>query len=175
MKTLFLSLSILSLSMLSCEDDPIELDSENSDIPNNVGDIDFDPKLDDIQFQTCNGNNILQYYNFYESLNYEGEKYALDEQIYSQFRQRKRAKNESGYITIRFVVNCHGETGRFRTTQMDCNYDIKEFDKSIVEQLESITKSLKGWLPGNGQKAKLDYYQYIIYKIDSGKIIEILP
>ncbi|MCH2229757.1 MAG: hypothetical protein MK105_05380 [Crocinitomicaceae bacterium] len=168
-------MSIYSLPMVSCEDEPVEIGIEHSDTPKNVGDIYFDPKLDDIQFQICNEDNILQYYNFYESLNYEGEKYALDEQIYAQFKERKRVKNESGYITIRFIVNCHGETGRFRTTQMDQNYELKKFDKSIVEQLESITKSLQGWLPGKGEDTNLDYYQYITYKIDSGKITDILP
>lgn len=177
MKTifLFLSLSTLSLSILSCEDDPIELDTEGGILPNNVGDIEFDPKLDDFEFQTCSQDEIPQYYNFYGALMYEGEKYALDEQIYRRFKEKKRTKNESGYITIRFVVNCNGETGRFRTIQMDSHYSPKEFDKSIVEQLQSITKSLDGWLPAEWENAKLDYYQHLTFKIERGKITDILP
>ena len=58
---------------------------------------------------------------------------------------------------------------------MDNTYEQKEFDERITNQLLAITKELDGWkiLP-NTQEAR-DYYQYLIFKIDEGNILEILP
>ena len=82
----------------------------------NVGDIEFDEKLDDKNFKLCNTSQ-LQYFNLNE-LQYEGEKLAIIEN-FEQLNLETDAKS-NGYITIRFIINCEGKTNRFRVQQFKC-------------------------------------------------------
>lgn len=139
-----------------------------------VGDIAPDPILDDPSFILCDENNTKQYHNLNEEMQYEGEKYTLDHAFTSQFKADPAIK-DSGMIRIRFMVNCKGETGRFRLMSSGYDYKEKQFDKSITDQLMTITKSLKGWKILSDKRGPKDYYQYLIFKIADGQIKEILP
>jgi len=58
---------------------------------------------------------------------------------------------------------------------MNENYEPKTFDKSITKQLLEITKSLTGWKILPDEQSPEDYYQYLIFKINDGQLIEIMP
>ena len=73
------------------------------------------------------------------------------------------------------MVNCKGQTGRFRVEQLDMNYKPKKFDNEIVDSILSTTKSLDGWLPATYDNKEFDYYKYLTFKIVDNKIIDILP
>ncbi len=139
-----------------------------------VGDIAYDPKTDKADFQLCTPDDIKQYHNFGFGFLYKGEKIGLEEEIKSQYNEQNAAA-QSGWLRIRFVVNCRGETDRFRIIGMDNNKAAFTFDKSISEQLLSICKSLNGWLILPDQDAPKDYYMYLSFKLENGKIKEILP
>jgi hypothetical protein len=140
-----------------------------------VDDIEFDPVVDDDGFKVCYGDNrIIQYFNNSRGVEYEREKIAIDKAFQEHYDVSKAAK-ESGLIRIRFIVNCQGETGRFRVLSMDEEYNEKQFDASITEQLLEITKSLEGWKPKVDRGRQVDYYQYLIFKIRNGEIVKILP
>jgi hypothetical protein len=139
-----------------------------------VGDISFDTEKDDKKFELCAENNIYQYFNMSDGVQYEGEKYAI-EQAFRQNYKPALAKKESGMLRIRFVVNCKGKTDRFRMMGADENYQAKIFDPSIADQLLQITKKLDKWKPKKLKEQSVDYYQYLIFKIENGVLIEILP
>ncbi|CAA9197786.1 hypothetical protein ACHRVW_16280 [Flavobacterium collinsii] len=140
--------------------------------PNYVGDIEFNSEMDNKDFELCNSKHIYQYFNRGDGLVYEGDKLAIEKEFAEKYKS-KIIKNETGLIRINFVVNCKGKTDRFRLISMNENYEEKVFVKSITEQLMSITKNLKGW---EGKKSKeIDYYQYLIFKIENGQLKEILP
>jgi len=139
-----------------------------------IGDIEFDSTLDNPDFELCHGeSSVNQYFNFEQGLQYEGEKKSIIDEFDNKYQPIQ--SNESGLIRIRFIVNCKGETDRFRILTMDKYFDEKEFDPRIINQLLRITKGLNGWkiLP-NTEEAR-DYYQYLIFKIEAGNIVEILP
>lgn len=138
-----------------------------------VGDIKFDEKIDDPQFKTCN-KFIFQYYNFGKGLQYQGEKVKIIES-FKGFKETNSTE-DSGYVTIRFIVNCEGKTGMFRIQEMNDNYEPKKFSENLKTQLLKITQSLNGWIiPMDESGSKLDYYQYLTFKLESGRIIEIMP
>jgi len=141
--------------------------------PANVGDISANPKLDDPSFTVCRENYIPQYYSI-ES-RFEGEKPAIEAFFQKNFIKNKKHKAENGYITIRFVVNCQGKTGRFRMQEMSLDLTPKQFSPALSEQLLQLVKMLQGWKPGQQKGLALDYYQYLTFKIQDGNIIEILP
>lgn len=139
-----------------------------------VGDIIVDPELDDPAFSVCDEHDIYQYHNFSNGFQYQGEKYALEQKIRSGYATIKAA-GETGLVRIRFVVNCQGESGRFRIMGMDDNYNPKVFDRAILDQLLGITKALDGWKIQRENGAPKDYYQYLIFKLKDGELQEILP
>ncbi len=172
MKILYLS--ILLFSFVSCAQEANSFKTEYP--PRHVGDIAFDPEIDNPDFELCNEEKAYQYFNIGQGLLYKGEQIALKKEFLEKYNS-KIAKKESGMIRIRFIVNCEGETDRFRVLGSDENYREKEFDKSITNQLVQITKELKNWngLFNPETQEGWDYYQYLIFKIKDGQIVKILP
>lgn len=165
---IFLSLSFL-LFIVSCSS------NENShNYLRWVGDSAFKEQLDSTNFQLCNGDkNASQYFHFQEGMQYVGEKISLINHFFDQYKSVD--VDQSGWIRIRFVVNCKGETGRFRVICSDQEYTPQVFDPKITDQLLTLTKSLNGWVIQRHDQTPKDYYQYLIFKIDNGKLIEIMP
>jgi len=169
-KTIIFLISIIIMTE-SCQHPFVPKDSKYLSM---VGDIAHDPKMDDPNFTLCNEKNTKQYHNLNEEMQFEDEKYALDQIFTTQFKPTGEAK-DSGMIRIRFMVNCKGEAGRFRMMSSGYDYKEKQFDKVITDQLMTITKSLKGWKILSDKFGPKDYYQYLIFKITDGQIKEILP
>lgn len=105
----------------------------------NVGDTVFDSELDDPSFVVCDPDNIFQYYNFGKGLQYKGEKSAIIEH-FKRASTMKYLEGETGFVTIRFVVNCNGKTGWFRVQQMNYGYQERKFKKKIIDNLLAETK-----------------------------------
>ena len=109
----------------------------------------------------------------------------MDRQANSNLIQRRdslphqynseNVKKENAWVRIRFIVNCFGKSDRFRILTANYDYEPIEIDKNITSQLLEITKNLNGWIPKQERGGKIDYYQYLIFKIKDGKIDEILP
>ncbi len=165
-------LTFLLASFLSCAQESKIIKEEYP--PRHIGDIEFDPKLDNPDFKLCYPKYVFQYFNNSGGIEYNGEKIAIDKTFEKKYNS-EIVKKESGLIRIRFVVNCEGKTDRFRILGSDENYQEKEFDKSITDQLLTITKSLDGWNVKYYNDSVIDYYQYLIFKIKDGKILKILP
>ncbi len=139
-----------------------------------IDDIVLDSTIDDPVFKICNSDEqIIQYFNDGKGIQYKGDKHVVDSIFYSTYKQV--AINQSGLIRVRFIVNCLGETGRFRLISSDSNYNPFQFSPEITDQLLQITKSMVGWQPKIWKGMKVDYYQYLIFKIENGTLSNILP
>lgn len=165
----FLYLSLLMSTISSCQTEKIL-----SKYPRYIGDIDYDSNYDKKDFYLCNEKDIAQYHNDSNGMEYKGEKIALEEEVFTKFKPVPDT-SQNGLIRIRFIVNCKGETDRFRIISMDENYKDKEFNPKITEQLLIICKSLKAWIPKKINGKEVDYYQYLTFKIKGGILIEIMP
>lgn len=168
MYTRYISISILFL-VLGCKTEK----SPNKYL-RHVGDIEYNKSLDAANFKLCNGDDkAVQYFNLGKGLQYKGEKRTLINHFYKAYKPVDT--NESGLVRIRFIVNCKGQTGRFRIISMDKNYREVKIDEKISDQLLTLTKELDGWKILSYKNKPLDYYQYLLFKIEKGKLIEILP
>jgi hypothetical protein len=161
------SILLLLITMFSC----------NPKDKVNVGDIQTNVSLDGNDFKPCNEYNIKQYYvraSQDDKGSYRGEKVQMVNEFKKEFNY-KIPKHTNGYITIRFIINCEGKTGRFRTEEMDFEYKKTSFDSSLSNNLIKAIQSLKGWIPRSNSGKKFDTYQYLTFKIEKGTITHILP
>jgi hypothetical protein len=134
--------------------------------------IEFDPSLDDSAFKICNDTLVYPY--FYISISYKGGKRAIWNYIESNYKTLE-GNTESGYITLRFIINCKGETGRFRMEQLSKDYQPYKFDDDISQQLLGLVKEMKEWQPAKHKEVVFDTIFYLTFKIENGKPVDLLP
>lgn len=163
---------MFSFILMSCQ-----TERSISRYPDTVGDITFDEKLDEAGFKKCGAEKdqpfSFQYYNGSKAFGYKGEKIAIVEKLENENIYTEKKVN--GYITVRFLVNCEGKTGRFRLKHMNSDLKDMALDEELENKLLKFTKSLNGWMPKEIEGLKVDYYQYLTYKIEDGKVSEVLP
>ena len=172
--SLLLLLLSLTLSCVSQRQEPAQEEKKDTlSYPNHVGDSEFDKQLDDPSFKVCSEGFTRQYYSFGTDV-YEGEKPALVH-FFRQSYKGNAFGDQTGYVTIRFIVNCQGRTGRFRVQEMDLNYQPKAFNRKLTDQLLRLTKELDGWKPAQEEGKFYDYYYYLSFQIVNGQITAIMP
>ncbi|MEN0046966.1 MAG: hypothetical protein AAF806_07920 [Bacteroidota bacterium] len=107
---------------------------------------------------------------------YEGGLRAILAEAQSKYVVPENAAGQTGWIRIRFVINCDGQLGRFRIQEIDSEAQLTRFDPKITTQLFSIVQKLEGYHSRLGEDGKtLDDYKHITFKLEDGEIIEILP
>ncbi|MFM7429088.1 MAG: hypothetical protein KA713_06600 [Chryseotalea sp. WA131a] len=136
-----------------------------------VGYIDPATSLGDKDFKTCS-DMIFEYYNSEPDAGYKHGKNILRDSVKTKYNYKG---NDSGYLTFRFVVNCKGLAGRYQIVENDLDFKPKQLNQDLVQHLFTITQELKDWKQLVWEKEPRDYYMYITYKLQDGKIIEILP
>lgn len=160
---------ILCSVLVSCS----EL-KENKEYFNDLGEIPFNAQFDDKNFKVCHEDITFPFNYGGIGLIYKGQKKELVKTIIENFNYPK-TKGQTGYITIRFIINCEGKTGRFRVTEMGFDLKSKKFDKNITSQILDITKSQDGWKAFERNKKTWDYQQYLTFKFEDGILKDILP
>jgi hypothetical protein len=141
--------------------------------PLNTGDIAFNAALDDSSFIVCKPNAVLQYYN--TGSYYKQHKREIEQYFKRNYHQPAQTAGQTGYLTIRFMINCSGKTGRFRMYEIDDHYQTYKFDAGISSQLMTLTKNLTNWQPAEYKNKIYDSYQYITFKLKKGAIECVLP
>lgn len=171
MKAVYL-FTLFSFALFSCQ-----VEKATGKYPDTVGDIAFDEKLDEAEFKKCGAGKerpfSFQYYHGSKTFGYKGEKIAITEKLKKENIYSEKKVN--GYITVRFLVNCEGKTGLFRLRHMNSELKDIALDQELENKLLNFTKSLNGWMPKEIEGLKVDYYQYLTYKIEDGKVSEVLP
>lgn len=138
--------------------------------------IDPSHTLDDnSDFKICNEEiQIGDYYNCENQGQLKGGK-GTWKRILKKELNPKKLKEESGYLTFRFVINCNGEVGRFVTEEADLDFQKKKFDKETISHFFEMVAKQKDWVACNARGTSYDSYAYVIFKLKDGNVIEILP
>ncbi len=139
-----------------------------------IGDISYESNLDDSNFKLCHEDLSVQFNYNGIGLMYEGEKPTLIKHFIDNYSSNKIV-GETGFITIRFIINCEGKAGRFRPSEMGMDLQEKKFNAEITKGILEATKKATGWIPHVIEGNAYDYYQYLIFKLKDAQIIEILP
>ena len=84
--------------------------------------------------------------------------------------------NGSGYVTLRFIVDCEGVIHKVKVLQTDENYQPYRFDKGFVSDLNAYIHTLDKWeknISINEYK-NVNYIAYITFKIRNGEVINVI-
>ncbi len=134
--------------------------------------IDPDTALLNDGFNVCNENYIAQYYNTSE-LPYPNGKNGFRNYINLSYVNNNYS--DSGYLNIRFIINCEGEVGRFVIHENNLDLEPKTFNEDLKNQLFKLTSEIKGWKPIVLREKNRDSYMYVSFRIEHGEITEIIP
>ena len=137
--------------------------------------IDPDKAIDGQRdFETCyHISKINDYYND-DRAQHLGGKGGLWEMI-ENYLNYSLLKNQEGYFTFRFVINCEGKAGRFVTEEADLEFNKTEFSEELRMHFLEMLMNVSQWknLSINGEAR--DAYVYVTFKIQDDEIVEILP
>ncbi len=149
-----------------------QFEVEEEKFSHNVEYIDPSKALFNDGFQVCDESRIAQYYNP-ERATYSEGKNGLRKFILGNYKNKEY--KDSGYLNIRFIINCKGEAGRYIIHQNNLDLEPTELDEDMVSQLFQLTRQLKKWNPNYIRDQYRDSYMYISYRIENGEITEIIP
>lgn len=138
-----------------------------------VGYIDPNTSLLSEGFETCS-DYIYDYYNGRD----DRTKYSLGKNGLRDFilkNYENRNYQDSGYLNIRFVVNCKGEAGRYIIHENNLDLEPHKFTLELKTQLFELTTGLKTWKPLILDNEPKDSYMYLSYRIENGEITQIIP
>lgn len=138
-----------------------------------VGELHYDSGRDDPEFKICDTLRVLEYYNARSY--YLDHKNEINNYLLEGFNTRPEWEDQSGYITVRFIINCKGETGCFRLFQLDSAYQPITFKKALADALHQLVETISGWEPAKLRGTPYDSYQYITFHLRKGRIISIAP
>jgi hypothetical protein len=83
---------------------------------------------------------------------------------------------QSGFLTIKFIVNCRQELCCFHTYQMDENYQPMNFDEGVKTQLIAFIKNLNGWKSATLESGESTNYRYYLnFVIKNGEFKRVSP
>lgn len=151
----------------SAEEDTARIKSYSD----NVGDIPFDSNTDNRSFMFCDSTKVI---SGRSTLTFSDNGNTVAEVCLKNFKFRSTYEPFSGYVIVRFIVNCKKETGRFRIQTLDKNFSLKECPIGLQNHLMSIVKELKSWENSGSRGKGFDRSKFVNFKITDGKIEKVL-
>ena len=113
-------------------------------------------------------------YHQHAAKNYIGGKYALREYFMSNYKEITKSESNNGYIFVKFVLNCNAVPLGFQTEIMSLDFRPANLDERISSQLVTLLKNIKKWKATEIDNSKYDTRLMIGFKIENGKLTEII-
>ncbi|WP_053002209.1 hypothetical protein [Kordia jejudonensis] len=147
--------------------------TENKPYKHYVGYIDSEKALLTDEFDLCDEGRIYHTYSSASLKAYKGSKKRFRDHIQTSFNDN--TFTDSGYLNFRFFVNCEGNAGMFEIIQMDLDLKESPLNPQLVDSLFTLTSNPENWEIIEYYEAPRNYYMYISYRIENGKVTEIIP
>ena len=147
--------------------------TENKPYKNYIGYIDQSKALLNDKYELCNEGSIYHTYSGASLKAYKGDKKQFRDAINSTFN--KNEYTDSGYVNFRFLVNCEGNAGWFEIIEMDLDLNETSLNANMVNELLEFTSKPGQWNVISYDNKPQNYYMYVSYRIENGKVTEIIP
>ncbi|TMM58700.1 hypothetical protein FEE95_04525 [Maribacter algarum] len=134
------------------------LDSANPDVSEN--------------FERCSDKLPVGFYHSTAPYIYKGGKPAFKSFIQNNFSGKDY--DDDGYLNFRFLINCKGDIGDYEINPLNTVLEVTTLNKDLVNELSKLTLRKENWNSLKTRETR-DLYMYIIYKIENGEVVEILP
>lgn len=138
--------------------------------PQYIGKIDTSKEINTDGFEFCGRGRIRGYYHSAAPTIYKGSKLAFRKMIQSNFNNNQYT--DQGYLSLRFNINCDGKTGNVIITELNPDLEKTTLNQDLVSELYELSIKEENWQT-TGED--LNYYMYLLFKIENGKVTEILP
>ncbi len=148
--------------------------TENKPYKHYVGYIDQDKALLNDTYKLCDKGGLMHTYSSASLKAYTGSKRQFRNAVNTEFNNIT-SYNDSGYLNFRFLVNCEGNAGWFEIIEMDLDLKETPLNDSMVDDLFKFTSNSKHWDIISYNETARNYYMYISYRIENGKVTEIIP
>ncbi|WP_405385079.1 hypothetical protein [Maribacter sp. LLG6340-A2] len=148
-------------------------DTTDKPYKNYIGYINQEKALLNDAYTLCDEGAIYHTYNGAGLNAYNGTKRQFRRNLAEDYKGD--FFSDSGYLNFRFLVNCDGNPGWFEIIQMNLDLEETELDPKMVDSLFSFTALSKNWKPLEFKQEPGNYYMYVSYRIENGKVVEILP
>jgi hypothetical protein len=127
-----------------------------------------------VQDTTCKNYNV---YYYQVGGKYPENSSSILNELTTFLQTGKETYQGNGYITFRFRVDCQGKVMKqVQVLQTDEKYKSYHFDKGFVNELFSFFKTLNKWKIGmQPQNKPISYIAFITFKIENGKVVNIIP
>lgn len=147
--------------------------TENKPFKNYVGYIDQSKALLNNTYKLCNEGRIYHTYSSASLKAYKGSKKNFRDTLNKEFNTN--SYTDSGYLNFRFFVNCEGNSGWFEVIEMDLDLKEKSMNSKLVDELFRFTSNPNRWNIISYDNHPQNYYMYVSYRIENGKVTEIIP
>lgn len=150
-------------------------DTDNKPYKHIIGYINQDKALLNNTYKLCGDGYIQRTYNGSALDGYAINKKHFRDQAFASFNTNTYTDN--GYLNFRFIVNCEGNAGWFEIIEMNLDLDEQKLNPDLVKALLNFTAQSKHWNILNYIKTgeAYNYYNYVSYRLENGKITEIIP
>jgi len=138
-----------------------------------VGVIKDDRIWKDNSFELCYEEKIFPGYYGKEKAGFAKSKDTLINYFNHNYNNNGFT-NITGYVTIRFIINCKGEAGRFVIKEVGPDFKNTKFNAYITDHLLELVQELKAWKPIVFNDYPYDSFNHITFKLVNGEIAEIL-
>lgn len=141
--------------------------------PQDIGYIDSKKTKFSEGFELCYPE--LKPFGFYHSNrnSFNGGKYQFRKTISENYINNEY--NDSGFLNLRFYLNCNGEVGNVEINELNLEYEQTNLNNELVNHLVNLSIAKENWIPKEFKGKTYDSYMYLIFKIENGEVLEILP
>lgn len=146
---------------------------QHLNVKEKIGWIQYDKSLDNSNFKVCDELNIEEYYQVNPSY---GEGLPSIKKYISAHQQELEALcKKDGYVIVRFVINCQGQTDRYRTKFMLLNYtDENTVNAELQKKIIQLMRDMGNWTPGKYDGKTYDCYQHLKFLFKNSKLVDVL-
>lgn len=138
-----------------------------------VGWIPFDATRDRAGFKVCDELNIEEYYQV--NPRYGEGMYSIRKFFRPYLPELEKLCETDGYVVVRFVINCQGETDRYRSRFLLPAYtEAPEVNQALQARLRELVAKMGPWTPGAYNGRRYDAYQHIKFLFKGHQLVDIL-
>ncbi len=142
--------------------------------PFNVGHINLERALFTEDFEICEDKYLLGYYHSSAPKIYRGSKLIFRQKIMDRYKNNNY--RDTGYLNLRFHINCEGKVGNVEVNELDADMKISDLTDGLVNQLLELSIKEDNWqIETQKHESTHNHYMYLLYKLENGNITEILP